>query len=144
MHRETLEIRLATEELWVQLAGAAPPAAMTYSLGRIRTKLADHYRLANAELQAQKNELEKIRCQLVEQHQQLVEQKSQFEQWATGRHDEIEQQAARLVAREEHLHSQQAELQDQAHCWQVERLDYQQQICRLQAYPKPHDTPAPA
>ena len=33
MHRETLEIRLSTEELWVQLSGAAPPAALDPLVG---------------------------------------------------------------------------------------------------------------
>ena len=58
LHRETLEIRLATEELWVQLSGVAPPAALIQSLGGIRNKLADHYRSAQSELRARKEEIE--------------------------------------------------------------------------------------
>ena len=68
MHRETLEIRLATEELWVQVSGVAPPAVLTRSLGQIRARLADHYRLAGSELDEQKEELQTIRCELAEQH----------------------------------------------------------------------------
>ena len=64
MHRETLEIRLATEELSAQLSGAAPPAALIRSLGHIRTKLADQYRQASAELAQQKQELEAVRKEL--------------------------------------------------------------------------------
>ena len=96
VHRETLEVRLATEELWAQLSGAAPPAALTRSLGRIRTQLADQYRLANAELLERKKELESIRDQLAGQYEKLVEQRRQFEHWAAGRRQEAEQQAARL------------------------------------------------
>ena len=54
LHRETLEIRLATEELWVQLSGVAPPAALIQSLGGIRNKLAEHYRSAQSELRRER------------------------------------------------------------------------------------------
>jgi hypothetical protein len=133
MHRETLEIRLATEELWVQLSAAAPPAALTRSLGRIRSKLAEHYRFANAELQAQKAELEGIRGQLGEQLAKLSQQKRQFDQWAAVRQEEADKHAARLIAREQQLSAREAELQDRRHCWQAERLEYQHEIRRLQA-----------
>ena len=103
MHRETLEIRLATEELWVQLSGAAPPAALTRSLGRIRTRLAEQYQQANAELAEQKTELESVRSQLIEQHETLRVQKQRFDQWLVHRQEELEQQASCLVAREQEL-----------------------------------------
>jgi len=133
MHRETLEIRLATEELWVQLSGAAPPAALTHSLGRIRSKLAEHYRLANAELQEQKAELEGIRSQLAEQYAKLVQQKRQFDQWAAARRAEAQQEAERLVTRERQLHEQETDLHDRCHRWQAERLQYQHEIRSLQS-----------
>ena len=129
IHRETLEIRLATEELWVQLSGAAPPAALVRSLGRIRTKLADQYRQAGAELAEQKKELEAIRGQLNTQHEKLVEHKRRLEQWAAGRQEECEKQAARLVAREEQLHREETWLREQSRRWQAERAGFQ---CELQ------------
>lgn len=109
MHRETLEIRLATEELWVQLSGAAPPAALTRSLGRIRSKLADEYRLASAELARQKAELETIRRELLDQHQNLAEKKRQFEQWMASREEQSQEQAVQLVAREQQLRNRERE-----------------------------------
>ncbi len=133
MHRETLEIRLATEELWVQLAGAAPPAALTQSLGRIRSQLADHYRLASTDLREQKTELSRIRDRLSEQYQRLKHEKERFSQWATQREEEAEQQATRLIAREKSLRESETALQEQAHHWQAERLTYQQELLRLRA-----------
>jgi hypothetical protein len=127
MHRETLEIRLTTEELWAQLSGAAPPAALTRSLGRIRTKLAEQYRQANAELADQRRELEAIREQLVEQHEKLVEQKRQFEQWIAGREEQCQQQASRLVAREQQLHCEGLQLREQSLRWEGERMKYRQE-----------------
>jgi hypothetical protein len=114
MHRETLEVRVATEELWVQLSGAAPPAALVRSLGRIRTKLADQYRQANAELAGQKKELEAIRAQLSIEHERLVEHKQQFEQWAADRREECERQASRLVAREQEIHRDETRIRGQS------------------------------
>jgi exonuclease SbcC len=133
MHRETLEIRLATEELWVQLSGAAPPAALTKSLSGIRSKLADHYRLANAELQQQKQELEAIRRQLAEQYDKVLRQKQQYDHWTQQHRQDAEADASRLAAREAELHQLQAELNDCALKWQAQRLDYEQQIRRLKA-----------
>ncbi|MGA2031662.1 MAG: hypothetical protein ABSG68_05360 [Thermoguttaceae bacterium] len=100
LHRETLEIRLATEELWAQLSGAAPPPALTRSLGQIRNKLAEHYRLAHAELQAERLELEEIRRQLSDGQRELARHKQQFDKWVAGCRQEAEQQAERLIARE--------------------------------------------
>ncbi len=133
MHRETLEIRLATEELWVQLSGAAPPAALTRSLGRIRTKLAEQYAQANAELADQRKELEAVRGELVQQHAALVEQKRRFEQWAVGRQEECERQASRLVAREQQLYREDVQLREQSQRWQTEQMKYRQEVRRLRA-----------
>ena len=133
LHRETLEIRLATEELWVQLSGAAPPAALVQSLGRIRGKLAEHYRLANAELHAQKEELETTRGQLAEQHEKLAQERRRFEQWAATQQKEAQQQAARLIARERQLDRRETDLRAQLQQWQVERFELQQELRVLRA-----------
>ncbi len=133
LHRETLEIRLATEELWVQLSGAAPPAALVQSLGRIRGKLAEHYRLANAELHAQKEELERTRGQLAEQHDKLAQERRRFEQWAATQQKETQQQASRLIARERQLDRRETELRTHSQQWQVERCELQQELRSLRA-----------
>ena len=138
MHRETLEIRLATEELWVQLSGAAPPAALVRSLGRIRAKLADQYRQAGAELAEQKKELQAIRGQLNTQHEKLIEHKLRLEQWALGRQEECDKQAARLAAREEELQREETWLREQSRRWQAERAGFQCELNRLRAKTAQH------
>jgi septal ring factor EnvC (AmiA/AmiB activator) len=112
VHRETLELRLTAEELWAQLCGAAPPAVVTQSLGRIRARLTEQYRGANAELAERKQELEAIRGQLLEQHAKLVEHKQQFDAWITSRQEDCQQQAARLVAREQQLRCDELQLSE--------------------------------
>jgi len=130
-HREALEIRLTAEELWIKLSGAAPPAALTKSLGRIRNRLADQYRLANAELLERRRELETVRGQLAEQYEKLAEQKRQFERWAECRQEELQRQASMLIGREQTLLRQQTRFEEQAEQWQAERLRYEQEISRL-------------
>jgi septal ring factor EnvC (AmiA/AmiB activator) len=102
-HRETLEVRLAAEELWIQLAGSAPPAGLTLALERARSRLADQYRLAGAELLEQKQELESLRGELAAQCEAFTAQKKRYEQWAATRQQQLEIQARRLVAREQEL-----------------------------------------
>jgi septal ring factor EnvC (AmiA/AmiB activator) len=132
VHRETLDVRLATEELWARLCNSAPPAALTRSLESIRNKLANHYRLSNDLLREQRAELEHVRGQLVEQHQKLVDEKCRFEQWIGRRQKEMDQQATHLTEREKELQQREAELQHEADRWQAERQEYQEEIHRLQ------------
>ena len=117
MHRETLEVRLVTEELWARLSGAAPPAVLIRSIGRIRTQLAEQYRQANAELAERKKELEAIRNQLGAQHEKLAEHKLRFEQWAAGCQEDCHRQASRLVAREQKLHREEIRFHERFDRW---------------------------
>ena len=61
---ETLEICLATQELWTRLAGAASPPALAESIAQVRARLAEQYRQAGAELVRQRVELEAFRHEL--------------------------------------------------------------------------------
>lgn len=130
-HRETLELRVATEELWVQLSGDAPPAALIESLAGIRAKLAEQYRQTGADLSRQKNELEAIRGQLAVQHDKLIERKQQFEQWAACHREECEKQTSRLAAREQEVELQAVGLRGQSQGWQAERAGYRRELSRL-------------
>jgi chromosome segregation ATPase len=131
LHRETLEIRLTTEELWAQLSDAAPPAALTRSLGRIRTQLADEYRLTNAELLEQKKDLAAIRDQLAEQYEKLIDARRQFDSFAAARRQEAEQHAERLIAREQELDEAESRFAEQSQQWECDRREYEQEIRRL-------------
>jgi hypothetical protein len=133
VHQETLEIRLATEELWARLSGVAPPAALTQSLGRIRSKIGEQRRQAQTEISEQKKELETIRCELAVEHEKLAERKRQFEQWVAASQEDCRQQAERLVAREQEYQEREIVLRQQAQRWQAERLRYQLELGRLQS-----------
>ncbi len=107
IQRETLEMRLVTEELWVQMSSVAPAAALTQSLARLRSQLAENYRLQAAEAEMQRREAEQLTSAVAKQHQQLLTQKQEWQKSAGAEQRQIETQAARLAAREEEVNRQQ-------------------------------------
>jgi hypothetical protein len=131
LHRETLEIRLATEELWAQLSAAAPPAALTRSLGLIRAQLADRYRAARTEAAEEQKQLASIRGELAEQCEKLAERRQQFERFAAGQRQDAEREAARLIARERELQATESRLLEQSRQGEIERQQYEHEIRRL-------------
>ncbi len=131
-HREALEIRLATEELWARLSGAAPPAALTRSIGNLRAKLAEQYAQAKCEQVERKQELEAVRRQILAEHDKLAQHKRQFERWVDGCREDCRQQASRLVAREQQLREEELRLRRQSQQWQAERLRMRSELERLQ------------
>ena len=131
MQREALEMRLATEELWSQLSGALAPASLTRSLAQIRGKLAEHYRLTDKELADRRAELEALNRTLTEKHAELTRQHGELQEWVDGRREEIEQQAARLVAREQELDRQQVHYESEEMRWSEERDEYRREIRAL-------------
>jgi len=122
-HRETLEIRLASEELWVQLSETAPAAVANRLLEQLRAKLADQYRLAGAELAEQKEGLLSLRADLAELHRKVVCERQDFQQWAARRQAETERKTAELAAQEEQLDRRDADLLSRSLQWQRERIE---------------------
>jgi hypothetical protein len=110
MHRESLEARLATTELWTRLCETVPPETLTETLGRIRSALAEHYRLADQDLNEKRTRLKSIGEQLCQQHAALLRRKRELDRWSSARQDELQQQASRLSARQRELARREAEL----------------------------------
>ncbi len=129
--RETLELRLATDELWAQMIGAAPPAALSQSLARIRGQLAEQYQAERAEIAGRQQGLEMAAARLDEQRQRLAQQKHELEKWAADRQADVAGQAARLAAREQQLDRQQAEWERLRWQHATDRRAYEQEIRRL-------------
>ncbi|MDZ4821671.1 MAG: helix-turn-helix domain-containing protein [Planctomycetota bacterium] len=133
MQRDTLETRLAAEQILAQLAGAIPPAQLTHQIARSRSKLVDYYRLQNDELTEQRQQLEALAAQLPVQHEKLHRQRRELEQSLQERQTELEKMAGQLAGREAELDRQQEMLTKQQIQWDHERVDYQRQIRRLLA-----------
>src|SRR5262249_55698954 len=75
VQRETLEMRLATEELWTQMSSLVPSAALTQSLAALRAKVAETFQLQSAEIAAQRAEAEQLAANIGAQFQQFAAQK---------------------------------------------------------------------
>ena len=129
--KDVLEMRLAAEEVWAQLAGALAPAALAQSIAQLRAQLGEHYRLANAELTARLDELRQASAQLIEQRETLLNQKTELENWAHRRREEMERQAARLIAREQELNRQHTHYENLQAKWDAERTGFRREIQQL-------------
>jgi len=129
--REVLEMRLATEETWLQLQGALAPATLSRSIAQVRAKLADHFQMSTADVQNRRQDLENVRQELAEQNAHFQQQRADLQQWLERRERDIEQRAARLVSREQELDAQQRHYEQEARKWQIEQSQYQQEIQKL-------------
>jgi hypothetical protein len=89
--------------------------------------------VANAELHEKKEELEGLRVQLSEQYEKLVRKKRHFDSWAGECRAEVEQQAARLLARGQELDHREDDMGEYARRTQAEKLELQQEIRRLRS-----------
>jgi hypothetical protein len=89
--------------------------------------------MADLELHQKKEELQQLRGQLSQQYEKLVRQKRSFDAWAAQCREEVEQQAARLLARGEDLDQREADMGEYARRAQAEKLELQQEIRRLRA-----------
>jgi hypothetical protein len=129
--REVLEIRLATEETWLQLQGALAPASLSRSISQLRVRLADHFRLAADEAVRRRRDLEVVRQELAKEHTHLQDQREDLESWLARREQDIEKRAARLVEREQELDAQERHFQLAEKAWQSQQAEYQREIQRL-------------
>ncbi len=117
LHRESLEMRLAMEELWGQVSGRISSAEVTQLLSSLRRRLSDNYKLVRSSLAEERQVMEKLVLRLDEKQQQLVAQREQLLGWQKRREEEIEEQAARLVAREQELDREHHKLQRLMRQW---------------------------
>ncbi len=131
LHRETLELRLATEELWNQLATLQPSAKLTQSLGQCRQRILDQYRLEASELDRRKQALDELREQIARQVEELNERHEQLSVWFADRRHELETQAAALVAREQEQNVLVTEHRQAQQLWQRQRMELEQEARRL-------------
>ena len=101
MQRETLEMRLATEELWAQMSGMAPPATITQTLASLRAKLAEQQRMELADVAMQRRQVEELAARIAKQHESLVLQRRQLEVWLRDEKAKLESQIAAMSQRDD-------------------------------------------
>lgn len=130
MHREAIEMRLVSEQLWLELSRHTPPVELTQSVSALRKRLAENYRGAKEHVAEQKAELLRLAERVDEQQRQIVASRQQLQAWLAIQQQELETQASRLVQRELELDKQQTDLAAQRNLWANERRDLQQELRR--------------
>jgi hypothetical protein len=133
MHRETLEVRLATEELWLRLAGESGTEDLKKSVGKIQARLASEYQDAVARLEVNKQELQQSRIELREQQEKLAARKDQMDQLAMDTESAVSERERNLKGREEELDRRQSHIDEQTRRLQQERAEMEHEVRMLQA-----------
>ena len=128
MHRESLEMRLCTEQLWADLSGRASQPELTQRLARLRRGLADHFQLASQSLARQKDELQQLLSRLARQQKKIEVQRTELQRWAAQRQTALEEEAARLLSRQHALDRQDVEIRGLREQWEAQRREYQEEI----------------
>jgi hypothetical protein len=133
LHRQSLEMRLISEQLWNQIGGQTSSAEVTRQVAELRRKLSEQYRLEEQQLEFRRDDLLKLSERITVEHAELSQLRSGLREWVSARQAEIEQQAAALVQRELTLDEQQQTSQRSQHEWAAQRRGYEQQIRELTA-----------
>jgi len=133
MHRQTLELRIVTEELWTRLVATVDPATLVKSIGELRRQLSDQFRIATDEIATRRAELSELQKQTVSVQQSFHEQRRQLEAWFHRRRHELDRQAADLNARRQKLALQAERCDDREQAWQQERTELEAQLHRLRS-----------
>ena len=126
--REVLEMRLATEETWAQLTGLLAPAALTKSIARVRSQLADYYTRAQQEIAESRGSLRDAAERVAAEARALEERRVSVEEWSGRRHEELGAVAEKLMGRERELARQQQQYEKAEAHWNAERSEFRERI----------------
>lgn len=131
MYREAIEMRLCTQQQWAELTESISPAELSKNLAQLRRKLMEQFQLSETRMARQKEELESL-LQRLDQHRESVEeQREEVRGWVHRRHVEIEDDAVRLLDREQELNRQLSEHRFLERQWAQQQAGYEQEIRRL-------------
>lgn len=129
-HGAALETRLAAEEAYARLAGAAAPATIARTLAETRARIADHYQLVAERIVAERAELARTAEEVATQSRRLSAQKNDLHAWGQRRQQEFDLQAAALAQREEELRQLEVAVRFERWQWNEERLAHEQELRR--------------
>lgn len=129
--RETLEMRLATEELWARMTPEVPSAALQQALAEHRLRLTDVYRLALVDLRHERQSLDQMHATLGEQEETIAHQRRELEDWQHRRQAEFDAKTAELAAQASQLQLWQDRLEHQQEQAKRSELHFREEIQRL-------------
>jgi hypothetical protein len=128
LHREALEMRIVTEQLWAELSEKTPADHLHQLLSTLRTRLDDQYAAMNRSLSDRKAELVTLQSRMHNKQQELRKQSRKLQEWVESRHDDVKSHAAQLDAREMLLNRREHRLQEEFAKWEAQQREYKQQL----------------
>ncbi|MCA9179651.1 MAG: hypothetical protein KDB14_34585 [Planctomycetales bacterium] len=131
MHREMLELGIALQEIWSDLARRVPLPALANSLLHLRAQLADTYRLERDALASERQQLQSLAHRLAEHKRGLERRRNELHHWAARRSTEFEEQAAQLVARQHELSRREADFNNERQEWAHRRRELESRFREL-------------
>ena len=131
VHHETLEMRLALEQLWNQLGDRVGAAELTRAVATTRTQLSEEYRLANQALTEQQREVKELTRRMIEYQSQLRRQRTELQEWLERRNQELHEHELRLATREEQISSPERQIAELRSQLEKQQRDSQRQIQQL-------------
>ncbi len=126
--REVLELQLAVEQVRAEFDGRVTPAELTVTIERVRGQLADQLALADRTLTQRKQQLRELSAKLHDQHQWLISQRAELQQWVARRRNELKDQATQLIKRERELDQQERQFRAAKRSWEKLRDEYLQPV----------------
>lgn len=128
LHREALEMRLVTEQLWSQLSNTTPPDQLSELISKLRTQLDAHYAREQTALDARREEIVSVQKVIQEKQNGLREQANQLHGWFADRQEDIRVKASEIDAREMLLDQREHRMQDEFAKWQAQRKSYESKL----------------
>lgn len=132
-HRESLEMRYVTEQLWAQLSGQVSAEQITELLQGLRTQLDGHYETQSKQLESRKAELDSLQAAMDRKQEDLRRQSQKLQEWVEARHDQIKSHAAEVDAKEALLDQREHRIREEISRWEAQRTTHQQQVESLLA-----------
>jgi hypothetical protein len=130
-HREALELRLATEQIWMRLVEHADEQELSTNVNRLHEELAESYGAEAAHVEAERQALESLRDDLAAELSRFTEQQKRWEQACRQNQHALQMEHARIETAGHDLRRREEELKQQRDDWRQQRADYQQEIRRL-------------
>ncbi len=131
MHREALELRLCTEELWLEINRPGAPYDPNQRLAQLRQRLDHHYQQAQNGLALERQELDRLQAKIEDRERDMQRHRRGLQQLWSRQQVSVDQQMAACSVQQRQLDLQRDELQRLVTQWDAERREYQEEIRRL-------------
>ena len=131
IHREALEMRLVTEQLWSEISDKVPPEHVAELLQTLQTQLDEAYRSREKGVEDRRQELQQLKDEIQRKQEDVRDQSRRLQEWLESRHDEIKSYAAEVDAREALLDRREHRMSEEFSKWEATRSAYQSQLQSL-------------